>query len=224
MKTRPPLLPMVLAILAVLCGTVAYASWLAIARPPAFHGTAYAPAPAPGFRLADTQGRPVTLDTYRGRPVLVFFGYTRCADVCPLTLDRLARTVRELGSRAGGAQIVFVSVDPANDTPAVLRDYAARFGGNVTALTGDSAALATAWQGYGVYAMPREAGAGAAPHGEHGGHGDHAAAATPASRTPQLTHSGVVYGIDRAGNLRVIITEGARVESMRDDIRTLARL
>ncbi|HEU4561434.1 MAG TPA: SCO family protein [Longimicrobium sp.] len=223
MKPRPPLLPMVLAILAVLCFTAAYAAWVARPPRPAFHGTAYDPAPAPAFRLADVEGRPVTLDSYRGTPVLIFFGYTKCADFCPLTLDRLSRTVHDLGRRAGGARIVFVSVDPANDTPPILRDYAARFGGNVTALTGDSAALAQAWKGYGVYALPepeKKPSAAAA----HGDHGHHANAPASSARTPQLMHSGVVYGIDRAGNLRVIITEGAPVESMRDDIRTLARL
>jgi cytochrome oxidase Cu insertion factor (SCO1/SenC/PrrC family) len=99
----------------------------------------------------------------------------------------------------------------------VLRQYAARFGPNVTALTGDTAALATAWKGYGVYTIPKTAAPSSAAHADH--HGSHAA-----PRPGALTHSGVVYGIDRAGNLRVIITEGAPLESMRDDIRTLARL
>ncbi len=221
-KSRGPLARMLLGVAAAVVLVAMYATWLAVARPPAFHGTAYDPAPAPSFRLADVDGRPVTLETYRGAPVLIFFGYTRCADFCPLTLDRLSRTVRDLGRRAGGARIVFVSVDPETDTPPVLRDYAARFGGNVTALTGDSAALAEAWKGYGVYALPQtEKKTSGAAHGDHGHHAN--ASATPA-RTPQLMHSGVVYGIDRAGNLRVIITEGAPVESMRDDIRTLARL
>lgn len=220
-KSRGPLARMLLGVGIALVGVALYATWLAVARPASFHGTAYDPSPAPGFRLTDVDGRPVTLETYRGTPVLIFFGYTKCADFCPLTLDRLSRTVRDLGARAGGARIVFVSVDPANDTPPVLRDYAARFGGNVTALTGDSAALAQAWKGYGVYAMAQPEKASASTHADHGHHAN-----TPASpaRAPQLMHSGVVYGIDRAGNLRVIITEGARLETMRDDIRTLARL
>lgn len=223
-KFRPPVLPMVLAIVAVLAGTAAYAAWLSIPPRPAFHGTVYEPAPAAGFRLADVDGRPVTLASLRGAPVLLFFGYTSCSDICPLTLDRLTRAVRELGDGAGGARIVFVTVDPAHDTPAVLRRYVSRFGPSVTALTGDSAALAAAWQGYSVYIAPQDGPSpapGAAAHDHHDAHGAPHTAASPAAK---LAHSGVVYGIDRAGNLRVIITEGAPVESMRDDIRTLARL
>jgi protein SCO1 len=221
-RSRPPLLPMVLAIVAVLAGTGAYAAWLAIPRGPAFHGTTYdVVAPPAEFRLVDTQGRPATLAAYRGRPVLVFFGYTSCPDVCPLTLDRLARAVRELGDDAGGAHILFVTVDPKRDTPDVLRRYASRFGPGVTALTGDSAALAAAWQGYSVYVMPRDGKSAPAspfwPHDTHASHDTSAAA-------PPLAHSAGIYGIDRAGNLRVVITEGATEESMRDDVRTLARL
>lgn len=216
-KFRPPVLPMVLAIVAVLAGTTAYAAWLAMPPRPAFHGTEYQPAPAAGFRLADTDGRPVTLASLRGAPVLLFFGYTRCTDFCPLTLDRLSRAVRELGGRAGGARIVFVTVDPAHDTPDVLREYVARFGPRVTALTGDSAALAAAWQGYGVYSMPKTGGPSVPAHAGHNG-------AHPTGGPGALAHSGVVYGIDRDGDLRVIITEGAPQESMRDDIRALARL
>jgi len=221
-KFRPPVLPMVLAMVAVLALTAAYAAWLAIPPRPAFHGTVYEPAPAAGFNLADADGRPVTLASLRGAPVLIFFGYTRCTDFCPLTLDRLSRAVRELGGQAGGARIVFVTVDPAHDTPPVLRRYVSRFGPHVTALTGDSAALAAAWQGYSVYVAPRDdpPAATGAGHGHHDAHGT-ANGGSPASA---LAHSGVVYGIDRAGNLRVVITEGAPVESMRDDIRTLARL
>src|SRR5262245_53611152 len=105
-RPRPPLVPMLLALAAGLAGAGGYAAWLAASnRAAAFHGTTYEPAePAPGFRLVDQDGRAATLATYRGRPVLVFFGYTRCADYCPLTLDRLARAVRELGPRAGDAQ------------------------------------------------------------------------------------------------------------------------
>lgn len=222
-QSRRPLLPMVLAIVAVLAGTGAYAAWMSIPPRPAFHGTTYEPvAPAADFRLADTHGRPVTLSALRGRPALLFFGYTSCTDFCPLTLGRLSRALRELGDDAQGARIVFITVDPAHDTPAVLGRYAARFGPAVTALTGDSAALADAWKGYSVYVMPKEGAPAVSPasHEHHGMHGGADASIPP----PSLAHSGVVYGIDRAGNLRVVVTEGATIESMRDDIRTLARL
>jgi len=225
MKAREAVVRMVVAVAVALAGVGAYATWLAMSAPPEFHGTAYEPAPAAEFRLADTGGHATTLKSFRGTPVLLFFGYTRCTDFCPLTLDRLSRAIRDLGGRAGGVRIVFITVDPAHDTPPVLREYTARFGPSVTALSGDSASLAAAWQGYGVYTLPNTpqgsvpaAHASAAGHdGAHGAHGGGAA-------TGMLGHSGVVYGIDREGNLRVIITEAAPLESMRDDIRTLAKL
>ena len=122
-----------------------------------------------------------------------------------------ARAVREAKS---DARILFVTVDPANDTPDALRRFAARFHGAVTPLTGDSAALAGAWKGYGVYVIPPTT----APAAVHAGHLGHAPA------PGQLTHSGVVYGIDRRGDLRVVITEGAPEDQIRDDVETLTRL
>lgn len=219
-RPRPPFIPMLLALAAVVAGVGGYAAWLSASAPPAFHGTTYEPvAPAADFRLVDQTGRAVTLASYRGRPVLVFFGYTTCADFCPLTLDRLSRAVRELGEKAG-AQVLLVTVDPARDTPSVLARYVARFGGRVAGLTGDTAALAAAWRGYSVYIAPG-APAPAAAHGmAHGGH----AAALPAAVPPALAHSGVVYGIDRRGDLRVVISDGATDEETKDDIRALARL
>jgi protein SCO1/2 len=207
---------MLLALAAVVAGVGAYAAWLGASARPAFHGTTYDPvAPAADFRLVDQDGRAATLGGYRGRPVLVFFGYTRCTDYCPLTLDRLARAVRELGSKAGGARILLITVDPANDTPAALDHYVARFGGRVQGLTGDTAALTAAWRAYSVYVAP----AAPAPEAAHGHH-----PTPPAVLPPALAHSGVVYGIDRRGALRVVIPDGATFEETSDDIRALARL
>lgn len=199
-RTRLPLVPMLLALAAVVAGTGAYAAWLGATARPAFHGTTYDPvAPAAEFRLVDQDGRAATLADHRGRPVLVFFGYTRCTDYCPATLDRLSRAVRELGPKAGGARILLITVDPANDTRAALKRYVARFGGRVQGLTGDTAALAAAWRAYSVYVAP----------GHH---------------SPTMAHSGVVYGIDRRGDLRVVIPDGASFEETKDDVRALARL
>jgi protein SCO1/2 len=207
---------MLAAMLAVLAGSGAYAAWLAAHAPPAFHGTSYQPvARAADFALRDQSGRPVSLASYQGRPLLLFFGYTRCSDFCPNTLDRLTRALRELGKKSGGAQVVLVTVDPAYDTPAVLREYLRRYRPAVAGLSGDSAALARVWAGYSVYVAPRAE----APPAVHAGHAGHAAAAPGAT-----AHSGVIYGVDRAGNLRVVMPEGATVEARRDDIRTLARL
>lgn len=188
-------------------------------RAPAFHGTTYTEvAPAAQFSLVDHDGKPVSLDTYRGHPVLLFFGYTKCPDVCPTTLHKLTTAIRQAGGGAGDIRVLLITVDPANDTPAVLRKYTGNFGPAVVGLTGDSAALAVARQGYGAYVETAAAAkpSPAAGHGEHAGH-------APAS--PAMTvHSGVVYGIDRRGNLQVVISDTATPEQVADDVRTLARL
>jgi protein SCO1/2 len=175
-----------------------------------FHGTTYEDTgPAPAFSLVDHDGRPATLDTFRGHPVLLFFGYTHCPDVCPLTLARLQRSLRAAGRRGKDVRILLVTNDPRRDTPPVLRSYVAKFGPQVVGLTGDSASMARAMAGYGAYSMPA-----AAAHA-HGG-----AAAKPA----MISHSAVVYGIDREGRLRVVITEGAKQEWIDHDVRMLSRL
>jgi len=204
-RTVRPLHWLAIAATAVLLGVGA--SWLAFRTARVeFHGTAYEPAPAPAFSLIDHRGRPASLQTLSGAPAVLFFGYTRCPDVCPLTLTRLTRAARQAG--ADRLQIVLITVDPAHDTPPVLANYVRRFGPSVTGLTGDSAAVAAAMAAYGAHTM--------APvrHGAHGG-GDHPA---------QLAHSAVLYGVDRQGNLRVVMSEGAGEDALADDLRTLARL
>ena len=208
-------------------GVVAFSAWrLAEARPPAFHGTTYEEIlPAADFRLIDHTGRPATLQSFRGSPVLLFFGYTHCPDVCPLTLTRLKTALDELGGRAKDVRVVLVTVDPARDTPEVLADYVRRFGPQVTGLTGDSASVARAMAGYGAYILPTADASPASPaaSAEHDGHGEHASS-TDAAKNAVVSHSGVVYGIDRQGNLRVVISERAPLEKVKDDARTLARL
>jgi len=212
------------ALVAVLAG---FATYNALPRTGArFHGTTYEQvAPAAPFRLTDQDGRAVTLESYRGTPVLLFFGYTQCPDICPLTLGKLGRAIRAAGEDARDTRVVLVTVDPARDTPAALKAYVARFGPRVSGLTGDSASLAEAWRGYGAYVNPEPVPAPAAPHGDHGSeHAGEHGSAPAAAKTPQVAHSGVVYGIDREGNLQVVISDRATEEQTRDDIRTLSRL
>jgi protein SCO1 len=194
------------AAIAVMLGVGA--SWLAFRTARIeFVGTAYEPpAPAPDFALVDHHGRRATRASLAGAPTVLFFGYTRCPDICPLTLSRLTGAARQAG--ADDLRIALITVDPMHDTPAVLAAYVRRFGPSVTGLTGDSSAVAAAMAGYGAFAMPPAA------QGAHGG-GSHPA---------QLAHSAVIYGLDRQGNLRVVMSEGAGAEALAHDIRTLSRL
>jgi protein SCO1/2 len=92
------------------------------------------------FELHDDQGRPFDNDRLNGAPSLLFFGFTNCPDVCPTTLASLAEVLRAKPLR--GLKVLFVSVDPERDTPAVLHRYLAAFGGDFTGLTGSLTALA----------------------------------------------------------------------------------
>ncbi|HEX2076748.1 MAG TPA: SCO family protein [Longimicrobium sp.] len=204
---------------AVMAALVVTAGVAVAPRPmPRFHGTTYTEvAPAAEFALVDHDGRPVSLQSYRGAPVLLFFGYTHCPDVCPLTLDRLTRALKSVGGRARDVRILLVTLDPARDTPAALKAYASRFGPAVTGLTGDSAALAKAWAGYGAYVTTAAARPASAAGHAH-------AADQPVPTATKTVHSSVVYGIDRRGNLQVVISDTATPEQVADDVRTLARL
>jgi protein SCO1/2 len=87
------------------------------------------PRPLPAVELVDAAGAPLGLDAFRGRFSLLYFGFTRCPDVCPLTLKVLADARADLAARAPQAvpQVVFVSVDPGRDTPAAIADYLGHF-------------------------------------------------------------------------------------------------
>ncbi|MFZ4690383.1 MAG: SCO family protein [Polymorphobacter sp.] len=103
------------------------------------------------FTLTDTQGRTVTESDLKGRPYAMFFGFTRCPEVCPTTLSSLTRLHQALGKDAERLRIVFVSVDPGHDTLASLGTYLASFPIPVTGLTGTPAQLAQIQKGYAVY-------------------------------------------------------------------------
>src|SRR5687767_10178058 len=181
----------------LMVAVVIAAAVAAAPRPaPRFHGTTYTEVlPAAEFALTDHDGRPVSLGSYRGAPVLLFFGYTHCPDVCPLTLDKLTRALRTAGSRAEDVRILLVTLDPARDTPAALKAYASRFGPAVVGLTGDSAGLAKARQGYGAYITEVPA--------QPASHGAHASPPADVAVAMKTVHAGAVYGIDRRGSLQV---------------------
>jgi protein SCO1/2 len=104
------------------------------------------------FQLIDQDGKPITDQDMKGRPFLVFFGFTHCPDVCPTTLFEVSEMLRALGADAGRAGALFITVDPERDTPAVMKDYLASFDPHLRAATGDVAAVEAAEKAYRVYA------------------------------------------------------------------------
>jgi protein SCO1/2 len=101
------------------------------------------------FTLTNPQGKHISLSDFRGKLVLLYFGYTSCPDVCPTDLLAMAQTVKSLGKQGDQVQPVFITLDPARDTRAVLRGYAAAFHPRLVALTGsadDIRRIATAYK------------------------------------------------------------------------------
>jgi protein SCO1/2 len=112
------------------------------------------------FNLVDQNGRPVSDQDMKGRPFLVFFGFTHCPDVCPTTLFDVSQTLHALGPDADRVGALFITVDPERDTSAVLKDYMSNFDPHLRGLTGDPAAVNAALKAYQVYAkkVPLEGG------------------------------------------------------------------
>lgn len=114
------------------------------------------PFPAPALNLSDPQGRSWTLASLRGSVVALFFGYTNCPDVCPITLGRLGRLQGAMGGAGPALEIVFVTVDPARDTPERLRAFVEALPGHVRAVTGSEAEVRAQAGEFGVMVLERE--------------------------------------------------------------------
>ncbi|KQN07092.1 electron transporter SenC [Sphingobium sp. Leaf26] len=107
--------------------------------------------PGGAFTLTDPAGRTVTDQTLRGKPYAIFFGFTRCPDVCPTTLSRMTQLRKQMGAQGMKYNIVFVSVDPGHDKPADIGNYLTLFGTPIIGLTGTDAQIAQITKAYGVY-------------------------------------------------------------------------
>lgn len=112
------------------------------------------------FSLIDGDGKPVTDQTWRGRYMLVYFGYTYCPDVCPTTLTNVAAALDKLGPKADQIQPLFITVDPKRDTPAVVKQFAAAFSPRLIGLTGTPQQIAEAAKAYRVYYAEHRTGPG----------------------------------------------------------------
>jgi protein SCO1/2 len=153
---------------------------------------------APDFSLHGSDGSNVTLERYRGKVVLMAFGFTNCAVVCPTTLATLAQTRSSLGKAAGAVQVIYVTVDPARDNAARMKDYLAAFDPGFVGATGTPAALAAVRQKYGVTAV------------KHG-----------TGRDYVMAHTSSIFLIDRGGRLRALMPFGHDAADFVHDIKLL---
>jgi protein SCO1/2 len=145
------------------------------------------------FTLTDHNGQPYALSAARGKLVLLFFGYTSCPDICPTTMLTIQTLLSRLGKRAEQVQPLFVSVDPARDTPAVLKQYLAYFHPSIIGLTGNSADLQRVTRQFStIYRDP-----GNRPAGNY-----------------VVDHSSNMYVIDAAGVLSGIFPYGTPTDTI----------
>ncbi|MEE3504159.1 SCO family protein [Acidiphilium acidophilum] len=136
----------------IVCGVLALGFWSYAKFGDAFD---YAGSPvwhllAPRLDLTTDRGQQFSLGQLRGHAVLVYFGYTNCPDVCPATLADLTAALRELGKVSTKVDVVFVTLDPAHDSPPLLRHYLAAFGPRFIGLTGSPAAIAEAAKSWNI--------------------------------------------------------------------------
>ncbi len=110
------------------------------------------------FSLVDINGKRVTDGDFRGKLMLVFFGYTHCPDVCPTEMQNMTEVMDKLGADASQVAPIFISVDPARDTPESLSAYVKNFSPRITGLTGSVDAVASAAKAYRVYFRKAEGG------------------------------------------------------------------
>jgi protein SCO1/2 len=104
------------------------------------------------FKLIDENGKPITDQDMKGRPFLVFFGYRHCPDICPTTLFEMSEVMRALGNDADRIGALFITVDPARDTPEGMKDYLSSFDPHLRGATGDPKAIDAVEKAYRVYA------------------------------------------------------------------------
>jgi protein SCO1/2 len=141
---RPPFIYGIigLVLVVVILGTGAFV-WLSQGGTASLVGGA--------FTLEDGTGKQVTDRDFRGKYMLVYFGYTFCPDVCPTTLNEVADALDHLGSKADQLQPIFITVDPKRDTPDVIRQYVTAFTPRLIGLTGSDEQIAKVAQEYRVY-------------------------------------------------------------------------
>jgi protein SCO1/2 len=169
------------------------------ANPRALKAGVFDPArAAPELALQSTAGGTLTLEAYRGKVVLLGFGFSSCPQVCPTTLAMLAQARRKLGSQAAQLQVVYVTVDPQRDDAARMRAYLEGFDTSFVGGTGSAARLAAVRKAYGVMAEKK-----------------------PLGQSYSMAHSTSVYLIDRRGLLRGMMPYGRLPDDYVHDVRLL---
>ena len=161
-------------------------------------GTFDPPRAAPELALRGSDGQPLTLARFRGKLVLMSFGFTNCAAVCPTTLATLAEARRALGTAAADMQVLFITVDPERDDAAIMKRYVTAFDPSFVGGTGSPEALAAVRKAYGITANK-----------------------VPMTGGYAVDHTSSIFLIDREGRLRAMMPYGRGAKDFVHDARLL---
>ena len=157
---------------------------------------------AEDFALTDHNGVPRNLASFKGKVVLVFFGYTQCPDVCPTTMVELANVMKELGPQADQLQVLFITVDPERDTQQLLAEYVPAFDKRFLGLRGDAAATAKVAKEFKVFYAK-------VPGKEPGSY--------------SMDHTAGSYVFDKDGKVRLFVRHGQGTAPLVQDLKQLLR-
>lgn len=176
---------------------------LSACKPYQFHGTVLqSPTEAHDFTLMSSNGQRVSLSDFRGKLVVLYFGYTFCPDVCPATLVEVAGAMDILGKDAKEVQTIMVSVDPERDTSEQLAEYVAHFDPNFLGVTGTPEEIAEIATLYGIYYEKHE---GTAASGY------------------LIDHTATVMVVDEDGYLKLLLPFGTTAQEIADDLAYLLK-
>ena len=150
------------------------------------------------LRLPDIDGRERTLADFKGKAMMVFFGFTQCPDVCPTALARAVEVKRLLGADGERLQVVFVTVDPERDTPEVLKAYLAAFDPGFIALRGNPERLADTARDLKIFYQK-----------------------VPTGDSYSMDHSAISYVFDAQGRLRLALSHNQSARAYADDVRKI---
>ena len=188
-----------LSVIAVVAGLAAGYYFF---RPHTFHGTVIqSPDPSYNFTLTSVNGD-VSPSDYRGKIVLLYFGYTFCPDICPATLASVAQALRDMGTKAEDIQLIMVSLDPGRDTPEKLAEYVAHFHPSFIGITGTQAQLDEVASLYGIYYQKTQ-GSDASGY--------------------LIDHTATLLVLDREGYLKLVFPFGVTPQEIADDLKYMLK-
>jgi protein SCO1/2 len=155
--------------------------------------------PAPEVALTGSDGKPFSIARFRGKVVLLAFGFSNCGEVCPITLATLAGARKKLGAEAADVQVAYVTVDPERDTAAQMKKFLGSFDATFVGGVGTRAQLEAAYESYGISVSK----------------------VTNPDGSYTLGHSSSIYMIDREGGLRAVMPYGHPVDDFVHDLKIL---